>query len=567
MIGTRVRRLSPALLLSVAVAWLPPTVAAAQETVTVTVLATTDVHGYLLPYDYFAARPAPRGLAAAATLIEAVRRETPHTLLVDCGDTIQGSPLAGVHQAAVRAGQTSAPDPMMLAMNALRYDAMTVGNHEFNYGLANLTAARTHARFPWVSANTVAGEALPAFAPYVVKTVAGVKVAIVGLSPWTIPEWEKPEHIRGISWLAPEQGMRRALRQLEAERPDVVIATVHGGLDRDPESGAIHPGQAPGENPVWQLAEQFPQLAAIVYGHTHGREPGRRVGNVLLVQPRAWAREVARLDLELARDATGRWQLVSSRSALLPVTPETPAAPEIVALARPYHEAAERYLDQPVSEAPAELSGERGRFEDTAIVDAIHAVQLHYAQADVSFSALFDPSVRIARGPVSQRQLAALYVYDNELYAIEGTGRMVREALENSARYFRTCPEPSCATGPLVDPAVFGFNFDMAQGVEYEIDLTQPAGQRVRHLRFRGAPLRDDQPLRLAVNNYRAAGSAGFGMFRDAKILWRSGREIRDLMADYYRDGRPLPARPDGNWRLVPARAAETLATGDAPSR
>jgi len=537
----------------------------APETVTVTVLATTDTHGSVYPWDYFTRQAAPRGLAAAATLVAQARRESPNTLLIDCGDTIQGSPLESVHQAAVRAGATRSPEPMMLAMNRMGYDAMVVGNHELNFGLANLAAARETARFPWLSANTVG--AVPPLAPYLVKTVGGVKVALIGVTTAAIPQWEKPENVRGLSWLAPEEGVRRALEELAREKPDVVLAAVHGGLDRDPASGERRAGELSGENPVWQIAEQFPQLAVIFYGHTHRREEGRRVGNVLLVQPRNWAMDVARVELTLAREPGGPWKLTGTSSRLLPVQPDTPADPEILELARPYHEAAERYLEQPVAESPAELSGARGRFEDTALVDAIHEVQMHHARADVSFSALFNPRVRVPRGKVTARELAALYVYDNELYAVEGNGRMVREALENAARYFRTCPEPSCASGPLVDRAVAGYNFDMAQGVEYDIDLLQPAGRRVKNLRYRGAPLRDDQPLRIALNNYRAAGSAGYSMFRDAKVVWRSGREIRDLMIEYFGAHRTLPGKADGNWRLVPSRAVETLALEEATAR
>ncbi|HSD30014.1 MAG TPA: metallophosphoesterase, partial [Vicinamibacteria bacterium] len=180
-------------------ALLPPQpVPASTETVTVTVLATTDTHGFLYPWDYFTRQPAPRGLAAAATLVAEVRREAPHALLIDCGDTIQGSPLESVHQAAVREGRTKSPDPMMLAMNRMGYDAMVVGNHEFNFGLRNLAAARETARFPWLSANTSTGGALPPFAPYLVKTVGGVKVAVVGVTTSAIPQWEKPEQIREV---------------------------------------------------------------------------------------------------------------------------------------------------------------------------------------------------------------------------------------------------------------------------------------------------------------------------------------------------------------------------------
>jgi 2',3'-cyclic-nucleotide 2'-phosphodiesterase/3'-nucleotidase len=535
------------------------------ETVTVTVLATTDTHGLVYPWDYFTRQPAPRGLAAAATLVARVRREAPDALLIDCGDTIQGSPLASVHQAAVRAGRTRSPEPMMLAMNRMGYDAMVVGNHEFNFGLESLAAAREAARFPWLSANT--SGAVPPFAPYLVKTVGGVKVAIIGVTTAAIPQWEKPEHTRGLSWLAPEEGVRRALAELERERPDVVLAAVHGGLDRDPVTGARRPRETAGENSAWQIAELFPRLAAVIYGHTHRREEGLRVGPVLLVQPRPWAMDVARVDLTLTRAPGRPWTLAGASSRLLAVLPDTPADPEILALARPYHEAAERYLDQEVAESPAELSAERGRFEDSPLLDAIHEVQMHYARAEVSFSALFNTRARLPRGKVTARELAALYVYDNELYAVEGTGRMVRQALENAARYFRTCPEPSCARGPLVDGGVAGYNYDTAQGVEYEIDLLRPEGQRVRNLRHRGAPLDDDRPLRIALNSYRAAGSAGYSMFRDARVVWRSGREIRDLMVEYFGAGRALPGRADGNWRLVPPRAVRTLALEEATAR
>jgi 2',3'-cyclic-nucleotide 2'-phosphodiesterase/3'-nucleotidase len=529
------------------------------ERVTVTVLATTDTHGFVYPYDYFTKQPAARGLAAAATLIQAVRRETPHTLLVDCGDTIQGSSLAGVYQTEWRAGSVRAPEPMMLAMSRMGYDAMVVGNHEFNYGLPNLSAARDGARFPWLSANTETGGVLPPFAPFLLKTVAGVKLAVIGVTTAAIPQWEKPENIRGLSWLAPEEGVRRALQALETQKPDVTLVAVHGGLGRDPDTGAVRANELPGENPAWQIALRFPELAAVIFGHSHGREPGRRIGNVLLVQPRPWAMELARVERALARDAGGAWRITGATSRLLPVTPETPSDPELLELARPYHEAAERYLDRPVAEVRVALSGARGRFEDNALVDAIHEVQLHYAGAQVSFASLFQTRVAIPRGPLTLRELAALYLYDNELYAIEGDGRMVREALENATRYFKTCPEPSCERGPLVERTIPGFNYDTAQGVEYEIDLREPAGRRVRNLRYRGAPLRHDQPLRIAINNYRAAGSAGYAMFRDAKILWRSGREIRDLMADYWSARKRLPEKPDGNWRLLPPRVVETL--------
>ena len=527
--------------------------AAPAEQATIQVLATTDVHGYIMPWDYYKARPANQGLAKVATLIAAERRANPNTLLIDCGDTVQGSPLVSVYQRDRR----PAGEPMMRVMNALGYDAMVLGNHEFNFGLEALNEARATAHFPWLSANTRTDGSAKPFAPYLLKTVAGVRVAIIGATTPAIPSWEKPENYKGYSWLPGKEGVAQAFAQLEAaEKPDLVLAAVHAGLERDPKTGAPRAGSLAGENFVYELAAGVPGIDAIVFGHTHQEVAEAHVADRLLVQPGNWGMSLASLQFVLERNRSGGWKLLRKSSRVIPVGGEVQPAPEVLAIAAPYHEAAEAWLNTKVTEARNPLSAARARFEDTAIIDAIQRVQMHYAKADVSFASAFTTDVRIAAGPVTARQIAALYIYDNELYAVQGNGRMVREALENSARYYQTCPAP-CAGGPRANPQVFGFNYDVAQGVTYEIDVTRPPGERIRNLRFRGEPLDDARPLRIALNNYRAGGSAGYDMFRNARQLWRSYEDIRDLMVRYYSEGRELAGQPDNNWRIVaPAPAA-----------
>uniref|UniRef100_Q029I8 2',3'-cyclic-nucleotide 2'-phosphodiesterase n=1 Tax=Solibacter usitatus (strain Ellin6076) TaxID=234267 RepID=Q029I8_SOLUE len=519
-----IRRLLPILLLSAGL--LRP------AAVTVTLLATTDMHGNLVPVDYVTGATAPRGLARLATLIRAVRAENPNTILVDCGDTIQGTPLEGVYQRALRAGNPPAPgDPMMRAMNLLGYDAMTVGNHEFNAGLANFNSARRDARFPWISANiaVATGGAERAFAPYIVKTVAGVKVAVIGLTTPMVPLWEKPENLGAYRFTPPVEAVKSAIAKLRRdERPDLIVVTAHSGLGRNLQTNQ---DEETVENFVHELARQMPELDAIVFGHSHQQLEGALVGNVLLVQPKNAAASLARIDFTF--DGT----LISKRSRLIPATAQTAAAPDLMALAAPYEAATQRYLNTPVAHCDRELTATRAREEDSAIVDAIQRVQLYYAKADVSFTALFDPQVRIPRGEVTVRQIAALYPYDNELFGIEGTGKMVKDALENAARYFSAKP-------------IFGFNYDMAEGVEYEIDRSRPEGDRIRNLRWKGRPLDPAQRLRIAINNYRAGGSGGYDMFRGAKILWRSGDDIRDLLIRYYTERKSIPAEATNNWKL-----------------
>ena len=541
------------------------------ERVSVTLLATTDLHGNIYPVDYFTGKPVDRGLAKLASLIRQVREENPNTLLIDNGDTIQGAPIESLYQQYVRTGrlplnlQFSGPplsgDPMMLVMNHLGFEAMVLGNHEFNFGLRNLEKARAEARFPWLSANTEVtpgGSAKP-FEPYLVKTIAGVKVAVIGITTPAVSTWEKPENYGSYRFQPGKEAAEKAVAVLRSERPDVVVASIHAGLDRDLKTGQFRSGGSSGENMVYSIAAGVPGIDAIVFGHTHQEVAGHRIGDVLLVQPKNWGISMARLDFVLEREAGQPFKLVEKRSRLLPAGPATPADPEVLRIARPYHELTERYLDTQVATSPAPLSGALGRVEDSAVVDAVHAVQLHFAKADVSFTALFNPRVEIRKGPLTVREIVSLYVYDNDLYAVEGTGKTVKDALENAARYFISCQGQSCSEGPLTNPRVLGFNYDMAQGVGYEIDLTRPEGDRIQKLQFQGQPLLPHQRLRIAINNYRAAGSAGYSMFRDAKVVWRSSVDMRDLMMQYFMENKTLRAQPDHNWRIVPREAAETL--------
>src|ERR1039458_4979077 len=440
-------------------------VLAAQQ-VTVTMLATTDLHGNLVPVDYVTGQTVARGLAKIATLIRQARAENANTMLIDCGATIQGTPLEDVYQSIARTGADPAGhrpdanlagdpggDPMMRAMNLLGYDAMTLGNHEFNFGLANLARARQNARFPWISSNTTVdtarcrGGAEREFAGYIVKTVGGVKVAVIGITTPLIPLWERAENLGDYRFAAPIEAVRGAVARLRREeRPDLIVVAAHSGLGRNLETGAP---EEPAENVVYQLAEQVPELDAIVFGHSHAQLEGQLVGKVLLVQPKNGGASLARIDFTLERRPTGGWMVVSKRSRLIPVTAQTAAAPDLLTMAEPYEAAAERYLNTPVAESARELSAARGREEDTAVVDLVQRVQLFYSKADVSFAALYNPEVRIPQGHVTVRQIAALYPYDNELVAIEGTGKMVKDALENAARFFRaTACRVSTTTWP-----------------------------------------------------------------------------------------------------------------------
>ena len=254
--------------------------------------------------------------------------------------------LESVYQTVVRTGRAPLDlsfnaaelqhDPMMLAMNYLGYDAMTLGNHEFNFGLKNLARARSEAHFPWLSANTAAasGGAEAPFQPYLVKTAGGVRVAIVGITTPAVPAWEKPENLGGYRFLPGRPALERVVAALRAspEPPAVIVVAAHTGLDRP----------ASEENIVADLAA-VPGIDAIVFGHSHRELAGESIGGVLAVQPKNGGASLAQLDFTLERDPAG-WKVVDKTSRLLPVRADTPDDPEVLRLARPYHELAERYL-------------------------------------------------------------------------------------------------------------------------------------------------------------------------------------------------------------------------------
>ncbi|HVG29327.1 MAG TPA: bifunctional UDP-sugar hydrolase/5'-nucleotidase [Pyrinomonadaceae bacterium] len=522
---------------------------AAAKRAWITILSTTDLHGNILPVDYYTNKPDARGLAKAATIIRAARKENPQgTLLVDSGDTIQGTPLEYVHNK-----MNNAPaDPMMLSMNALRFDAMAVGNHEYNFGLGVLAKARGEAHFPWLSANTYkAGTDETYYQPYVVKELNGVRVGVLGLTTAGVPSWENRENYAGIEFRAPVAEARKWVEVLRGkERADLVVVAMHMGLEEDLRTGEVTPGQAPHENEAVAVARQVKGIDLILMGHTHREVPDITVGGALLTQANAWGRHVARADVYLERDERGRWRVAAKQARTVPVTERTEVDAEIARIAEPYDREAQGWLARVIGESPAELSAEQASFRDTAILDLIQRVQMEVGKADVSMVANFNPRARLPRGAVSVRDIAGLYIYENTLVVLEVTGRQLKDALEHSAKYFLPYA-PGKSAAELVDEKIPGFNFDIAEGVTYDLDLTKPTGQRIQNLRFRGQPLNPAQKLRLATNNYRVNGGGGYTMYKGAPEVFRSSEEIRELIIDWVAEHKRVPSEPTNNWRLV----------------
>ena len=516
--------------------------------VQITILGTTDLHGNIYPTDYYTNKADNRGLAKIATLVRQARRENPNLLLIDCGDTIQGTPVEYYHNKK----NNQPPDPMMLVMNSLHYDAMTVGNHDYNFGLKVQEKARSEAKFPWLSANTYKTATNQTnFQPYVVRNVAGVRVGILGLTTPGIPNWENGPNYVGLEFHEPLTEAKKWVPILrEREQVDLVVAAMHMGLEEDLASGETNPGQVKAENQAMAIAKQVPGIDLIFMGHTHRNIPSLIINGVLLTQANFWGRHLARADVYLEREGD-RWLVYAKAARTIPVEDRVEADPEILKIGLPYDRETQAWLSRPIGNSAVELTAEEARFHDTAILDLIQRVQLDAGQAQVSMVASFNPAARIGRGAVTVRDIAGLYVYENTLVVLEVTGAQLKAALEHSAKYFRAY-ERGKTPADLVDERVPAYNFDIAEGVSYELDIAKPIGERIQNLRYRGEPVRPEQKFRLATNNYRLNGGGGYTMYKESPVVYRSSEEIRELIIDWIERHKAIPTTPTNNWRIVP---------------
>jgi len=526
----------------------PATGNVAPQRVQITILGTTDLHGNIDPIDYYTNKPDNRGLAKIATLIKRIRKDQPNVLLIDSGDTIQGTPLESFHGRK----NNEPPDPMMLVMNSLNYDGMTVGNHEYNFGLKVLEKARSEAKFPWLSANTYETQTGKThYQPYLVRDIGGVKVGILGLTTPGVPNWDNPPNYAGLEFHNPILEAKKWVPILRnKERVDLVIIAMHMGLGEDLKTGEETPGQVPHENDAVEIAKEVPGIDAIFMGHTHREISSLYINGVLITQANAWGRHLARADIYLEKGASG-WRVYAKAARTLPSEDRLEPDPEVVKIAAPYDSETQQWLARKIGESSTELTAKEARFRDTAILDLIQKVQLEAGNADVSMVASFNSDARIAKGSVSVRDIAGLYVYENTLAVLEVTGQQLKEALEHSAKYFKTYV-PGKRPEDQVDEKIPAYNFDIAEGVNYELDISKPVGQRIQNLTFHGQAVKPDQKFRLATNNYRVNGGGGYTMYKSAPVVYRSSEEIRELIIDWLEKHKTVPTEPTNNWRLVP---------------
>ncbi|MFC5460671.1 bifunctional 2',3'-cyclic-nucleotide 2'-phosphodiesterase/3'-nucleotidase [Massilia niabensis] len=597
------------------------------------VLETTDLHSNVVGYDYFKLAPEPSiGLDRTASLIAQARAEFPNTVLFDNGDTIQGNALAD-YQALVKPLRCDQTLGIYKVMNALKYDGSSIGNHEFNYGLAFLsqvTGRRLQVAgvdqprrcagpaFPQVLANVYSVKTKkPLFEPYRIiekrvtaqdangrPVTATVRVGIIGFTPPAIMSWDK-RHLEGkLTTTGVVEAARKYVPEMRRKGADIVVAISHGGLDASPYTAQM-------ENANWYLA-QVPGVDAMLLGHSHQLFPNAAstapqfalpgvdkakglVHGVPTVMANLWGKHLGLIALHLRADGR-RWRIdkdktvVEARSAQNVDKSFVAADPKVLDLIREEHEATIRYVKTPVGSSDFRMTTYFADVGDTSAIAVVNAAQTRYVKKYVeanlpqyaklpvlSMSAPFKSGsagafdfTDVPAGKLALNNAADLYLYPNALYAVKVDGADLKAWLETSARRFNTIDPAKTEPQELVNPTVPSYNFDTLTSTEisYEIDVTQPPGQRIRGLALRGVPVTPQQEFIVATNNYRASGGGNFPGLDGSKTVLASPDTSRDVLIGYIRDVKKLTRSEHGavrSWRFAKVATKGRVVFHSAP--
>ncbi|MFD3653881.1 bifunctional metallophosphatase/5'-nucleotidase [Streptomyces sp. NPDC058620] len=547
-----------------------------------TVMGTTDLHGNVFNWDYFTDKEFDDkahndvGLAKISTLVDRIREERGrhNTLLIDAGDTIQGTQLsyyyAKVDPITARRGPVH---PMAQAMNAIGYDAAALGNHEFNYGIPVLRKFEEQCDFPLLGANALDAKTLrPAFAPYVIKRLRtphgrDVRVAVLGLTNPGIAIWDKANVGGKMVFPGLEEQAARWVPKLRSMGADVVIVSAHSGSSGTSSYGDQLPYV---ENAAGLVAEQVPGIDAILVGHAHSEIAEYFVTNeetgkqVVLSEPLKWGQRLTLFDFDLVWEK-GRWTVERVGAEVLNSN-EVAEDPKIVSLLGDEHTKVVAYVNQVIGTSVVAMSTAQAPWKDEPIIDLINQVQAETVRAGLAggeYAALpvlsqascFSRTAGIPAGEVTIKDAAGLYPFENTLEARLLTGAQLKEYLEYSARYYvQTAAGAPVDTSKLTNAGgIPDYNYDAVSGVAYDIDVAKPVGSRIVNLTFEGVAIDPAAQFVFAVNNYRASGGGNFPHVPGAKQVWADSDEIRNTIISWVKaKGSVDPAQFAAvGWRLT----------------
>jgi 2',3'-cyclic-nucleotide 2'-phosphodiesterase/3'-nucleotidase len=556
------------------------------DSLTVYVLATTDLHSNALNYDYFRDRALDEfGLAKIATLVQEIRAEGHPVFLFDNGDLIQGTPLAETQVLRFKSGDRTGQHPMTRIMNHLGYDAATVGNHEFNYGLEYLKWVLDGAAFSYVCSNILnvcESDGLQCYLPpyAVIERMVGermFRLGVVGFVPPQIMQWDRV-HLEGrVKALDIQVAAKMFIPQLKASGVDAVVALSHSGLVFG-SPGVVN------ENSSFALTKVDP-IDVIVAGHTHDVFPDLSfeavrglgvdvergtISGKAVIMPGFWGSHlgVARLTFEWS---SAKWELRSREGRVLS-TRGVASDPQVARLVEAEHKATQQRMRSPVGRTHVRLHTYFARVADSVAVQLTNRAHIWYARRLIEATEFghlpllaVSPPFRagfagirdytdILPGDVARQHVADLYVYPNSFACVLVDGAQIRAWLERSAENFNQIDPESTRRQVLINDEFPTYNFDVFEGITYAFDVTRPAGDRVVELCHNGQPLNVNEQFVVVTNSYRANGGGRFPGLDGTSIVYEAAEVSAEVLVEYIRHVRVVDMSPDNNWCIKPFR-------------
>lgn len=514
---------------------------AEKESVKITILGTTDLHANIYNWSYEDGKETEEtGMAKVYTVVEEARAANPNTLLVDNGDTIQGTILSD----DLYNFNLELKHPVIDVMNFMKYDAMTLGNHEFNFGLEMVKKIDEEAEFPMLAANaTYVKDGSYLVKPYIIKELAGVKVGILGITNPNIPRWDGPK-VEDLKFATPLETAEKYIPEIKEKGADLIVLVTHIGYESEY-----------GGDGADEIVAKFPEIAAVLTGHSHSTEK-HKVGNTVIGAARDAGRQVVKFDIELT-EKDGVWTILDSEVNIIDVK-EYAASEELKEYAKEYHDKTLEFLTEVIGTASSDFAPApeipgipEAQLGDTGVIDLINDVQLKATGADVAAAALFSPGSNLRAGDLTYASIFEIYKYPNTLIGIEVTGAELKAYMEWSASYYNTFTPGDINLS--FNPKIRAYNYDMFQGVDYKVDVSKPAGERIVDLKFKGELLKDDDTLKLAINNYRYGGLKNMGIISGEPYFESDPKSLRSYIADHIREEKEIEPVIDNNWEVIGA--------------
>ncbi len=549
-----------------------------EKTIDLKFIETSDVHGSFFPYDFINRKPKAGSLARVATYVNQLRSQHgENVILLDNGDILQGQPVNYYSNYV----DTTSANIAAQVVNYLRYDAQTIGNHDVETGhrVYDKWVSATHC--PILGANVIDTKTnKPYLKPYTILKRGGARIAIIGLLTPAIPNWLGENLWSGLRFEEMVSSARQWMRVVkEQEKADIVIGLFHSGKD----GGITTPHYK--EDAALAVAREVPGFDVVFFGHDHTRYADAVTNSegklVACLDPANNAMSVAQADLQLVKKK-GRWCVKESQWKLVDVA-DLPVDNDFVDHFSAFNETVKAYANRVIGTFENTISTRDSYFGNSAFNDLILNLELSITKADVAFNAPVSFDVAIKKGPVRVADMFNLYKYENQLFVMRLTGKEIRKALEMSYDLWvntMTSPDDHLL---LLDSQTrgdqqrlgfknFSFNFDSAAGIDYEVDVTKPNGQKVKVLKMsNGEPFDENKYYKVAVNSYRANGGGelltrGAGIAKDDlddRIVWRSEYDLRHYLMEEIKRLGTLNPQPNTNWRFVPEQWTQEAAKRD----